>query len=129
MFQSAARDSVYMEHCVVRPASNDAYITFYGAPHWERDFIGLPETTAQDTAQRSSAGCAYGVMNESAGLMIGWNQGHIPFGQVYVPFGYGMDDDYWDIRKSGSGKLSLQGGGAPDLDEYVRVFCQQVRGY
>jgi len=129
MFQSAARDPIYSEHIICKPSAGDTMLSHYAAPHWERCPSYMSETVGQDMAYISAAGCLYKAMNESGGIMEGFATGHIPFGQVYVPFGYGMDEDYWDIRKSGSGKLSLQGGGTPDVDEYVRVFCQQVRGY
>jgi len=129
MFQSAARDPIYSEHCILKPAAGDTMLTFYGAPHWEREPSMMPETTGMDCALITAAGCKYQVMNETAGIMAGFLTGHIPFGQVYVPFGDPQSEDYWDITKSGSGKLSLQAGATPDVDEYVRVFCQQVRSY
>jgi hypothetical protein len=90
----------------------------------------MSETTGQDMALTTAAGCLYKAMNESGGIMAGFAIGHIPFGQVFIPFGYPKDEaGYWDIGRSGSGRLSLKAGATPDVDEYVRVFCQQVRAY
>ena len=129
MFQSAARDPIYLEHIIARTAANDTMLSFYAAPHWERAMLTTPTAAGCDFAYTSAAGCKYQVMTEAVNVFEGFAQGHIPFGQVYVPFGNLMSEDYWDITKSGSGKLALQSGATPDVDEYVRVFCQQVRGY
>lgn len=129
MFQTAARDPIYMEHIICKPSAGDTMLEHFAAPHWERCPSYMSETTGQDMAYLSAAGCLYSAMNESGGIMEGFATGHVPFGQVFVPFGSLKGEDYWDIRKSGSGKLALQAGGTPDVDEYVRVFCQQVRGY
>jgi len=129
MFQSAARDPIYSEHVILKPSAGDTMLHFFGAPHWEREPSMMSETTGQDAALITAAGCDYQVMNEAADVMAGFLHGHIPFGQVYVPFGDDETEEWWDIRNSGSGKLSLQAGGTPDIDEYVRVYCQQIRGY
>jgi len=72
----------------------------------------------------------YQIASEHVNLMEGFAIGHIPFGQVYVPFGYKDDPEgYWDISRSGSGKLSLQAGAGPDIDEYVRLYTTQARMY
>lgn len=129
MFQSAARDPIYSEHIICKPSAGDTMLVHYAAPHWEREPSYMTETTGQDMALITAAGCKYQAMNESGGIMAGFASGHIPFGQIYVPFGDDETEEYWDIRKSGSGKLALQSGATPDVDEYVRVYCQQVRGY
>lgn len=130
MFQTAGRDPIWLEHVILKPAAGDTMLSFYASPHWERSIMLNPETTGMDQAIVSAAGCLYKYMNEAAGLADGFVAGHVPFGQVYVPFGYELDEfDHWDIGKSGSGKLSLQAGATPDTDEYVRVFCTQARMY
>lgn len=130
MFQSAQRDPLYIEKCIAKPSAGDTMLSHYMAPHWERCMCYMPETTGQDMAITSAAGCLYKAMDESGGLFEGVAIGHIPFGQVYIPFGYQEDPDgYWDIRKSGSGKLSLQAGATPDTDEYVRIYTTQARMY
>ena len=129
MFQTARRDPIYSEHIICKPAGGDTMLSFYGAPHWEREPSLMSETVGQDMALTTAAGCLYKVMNESGGIMAGFLHGHAPFGQVYIPFGNPAGDEYWDIKRAGSGRLELQGGATPDTDEFVRVFCQQVRSY
>lgn len=130
MFQSAARDPLYIEKCICKPSAGDTMLSHYMAPHWERCMAYMSETTGQDMAITSAAGCLYKAMNESGGVIEGVAIGHIPFGQVFIPFGYPKDiDGYWDIRESGSGKLALQAGATPDTDEYVRIYTIQDRIY
>jgi len=129
LFQTARRDPIYSEHIIVKPSAGDTMIDHYAAPHWERCPSYMSEAVGQDMAYTSAAGCKYQAMNESGGIMEGFATGHCPFGQIYIPFGDPMGEEYWDIVKAGSGKLELQAGATPDVDEYVRVFCQQVRSY
>ena len=130
MFQTAARDPLWLEHVIAKPSAGDTMLSLYCSPHWERTLVAVPTETGQDTAYTSAAGCLYKFMDESGDIFEGFAMGHVPFGQIYLPFGYGMDEwEYWDIGKSGSGKLSLQAGATPDTDEYVRAFCQQIRTY
>jgi len=130
MFQSAERDPLYLEHIIAKPSAGDTMLSHYCAPHWERTGLYVPTAAGQDTAYTSAAGCLYKFMDESGGIFEGFAIGHIPFGQTYIPFGYQDDPDgYWDIRKSGSGKVSLQSGATPDTDEYVRVYATQARMY
>jgi len=130
LFQSAQRDPIYSEHIIAKTAANDTALSYYAAPHWERTGILIPTGVGEDFFYTSAAGCLYQIASEHVNLMEGFAIGHIPFGQVYIPFGYQDDlEGYWDIRKSGSGKLSLQSGNTPDTDEYVRVYTTQARLY
>jgi len=130
MFQSAARDPIYQEHIIVKTGAADTDFSFYAAPHWERTGLLIPTGAGEDFFYTSAAGCLYKIASEHVNLMEGFAIGHIPFGQVYVPFGYRDDPEgYWDISRSGSGKLSLQAGATPDTDEYVRLYTTQARMY
>jgi len=130
MFQSAARDPIYAEHVIFKTAVADTVLEFYGAPHWERCSLHTPTGAGEDFFYTSAAGCLYKVASEHVNLMEGFLFGHIPFGQIYIPFGYRKDlDGHWDIRNSGSGKLALQAGATPDTDEYVRIHTVQTRIY
>lgn len=131
MFQSAARDPLWQEHVIAKTAAADTDLTFYAAPHWERTFLGLTADASGYLDYHSAAGCAYAIAtNGGAKLFEGFATGHIPFGQIYIPFGYKEDEyDYWEPGKTGSGRLELQAGATPDTDEYVRVHAQQLRMY
>lgn len=130
MFQSAARDPLWQEHIIAKPAAADTALTFYCAPHWERTFLGMVTEAGGDSFYTSAAGCAYAFASENGNIFEGFAIGHIPFGQVYIPLGNEKDEwDYWEPGRSGAGRLELQAGATPDTDEYVRVHCQQIRTY
>jgi len=130
MFQSAERDPIYLEHVIAKTSAGDTDLSHYCAPHWERTGLYMVTGAGADSAYTSAAGCLYKFRVEAAQIFEGFATGHIPFGQVYIPFGYREDPEgWWDIRKSGSGKLSLQAGATPDTDEYVRVYTTQARLY
>ena len=131
LFQNAARDPMWLEHVLLSTAAAATNLTAYQAPHWERRFVGNNEGAGLAVAVISNAGCKLVCQNATAATLIeGFSIGHVPFGQVWIPFGASdAIEDTWDIRKSGSGKLTLKAGATPDTDEYVRVFAQQARLY
>ena len=129
-FQAAARDPLWGEHVILKPAAAATDLTFYGTPHWERRFVGNVEGTAYAIAGVSNAGCLFKVQNATAAAIIeGWIFGHCPFGQLYIPFGEPEGMEFWDVNRAGSGKLSIKNGASSDTDEYVRVFVDQCRKY
>jgi hypothetical protein len=131
LFQTAARDPIYAEHVLFKTAAAATDLTAYQASHWERRFVGNVEGAGVGVGVTSNAGCKLVAQNATAAAIIeGFSFGHVPFGQVYIPFGKrDAIEDSWDIRKSGSGRLILQAGATPDTDEYVRVHVQQARLY
>lgn len=131
MFQTAQRDPIWSEHLICKTAAAATDLSIYGSPHWERTLLAHVEGTAYPIAVVSSAGCLIKVQNATAAAIVeGFIQGHVPFGQVFVPMGnLQTEGDYWDVRNLKRARLSLQAGTAPDTDEYVRVYTQQVSPY
>jgi len=120
----------WMEKVIFKVAGADTDLDFYASPHWERSFVGVCADASGYLDYHSAAGCLYDVACNAVNLVEGWAQGHAPFGQIFVPFGpLDTVDEYWDIQRSASGKLSIQAGAGPDTDEYVRAYVQQVRSY
>jgi len=130
LFQSSSYYNPWMEKVIYRSAGTGA-LTFYASPHWERSFVGVASGQTYALNYTSAAGCAYAVANATGWTVVeGWAQGHNPFGQTFLKtFGGDSLDDCWNIDYAGSGRLELQAGTGPDVDEYVRVFTQQIRTY
>ena len=131
LFQNAGRDPIFAEHVLLKTAAAATDLTAYQAAHWERRFVANNEGAGVGVGVTSSAGCKLVCQSAGAAYIVeGFSIGHNPFGQTFIPFG-AVDaiEDTWDIRKSGSGKLTLKAGATPDVDEYVRVFVQQARLY
>ena len=122
--------NMWQEKVLFKTAAAATDLSFYASPHWERTYEGHVEGTAYATAVVSAAGCLYKLQNATAAAIIeGFAMGHAPFGQTFLPFGDLEGVEYWDIQKAASGKLSLLADASCDVDEYVRVFVQQVRDY
>lgn len=130
LFQSSAYYDPWNDMVVLKPASTAAF-TFYITPHWERQSHLFNTAAATAVRNDSRAGCAQ-VMAVATGAAVcqGMVFGHNPFGQTFIKT-FGGDDieDCWQIEYAGSGRLELQAGAGPDLDEYVRVYTQQIRKY
>jgi hypothetical protein len=131
LFQAAGRDPLYGEHVLLKTAAAATDLTAYQAAHWERRFMGNNEGAGVGVGVTSNAGCKLVCQSAGAAYIVeGWSIGHAPFGQCWIPFGASdAIEDCWDIRKSGSGRMSLKAGATPDTDEYVRVAVQQARLY
>jgi len=112
------------------PDDNNAF-DIYVTPHWERQSHVMDTLTAQGVANFSTQGCLQQIMSAAFGnVHQGWVFGHAPFGQTFVQTYGGQDlGDCWNIEYSGSGRLELHDGAGPDLDEYMRVYIQQIRKY
>lgn len=120
----------WMDMVYACPDDNEAF-DIYVTTHWERFAHMLDTLTAQGVANFSTQGCLTQLMSAAFGnVHQGWVMGHCPFGQTFIKTYGGQDiEDCWHIQEKGSGQLQIQDGAGPDLDEYIRVFTQQVRTY
>ena len=112
------------------PDGTNALNTFI-TPHWERQSHLLSTLTAQAIRNNSAQGCVQ-IIQAAVGAetLQGWVHGHCPFGQTFIQTFGGQDlEDCWQIGVKGSGQLDLTAGAGPDVDEYVRVYTQQIRSY
>jgi len=112
------------------PDDNLAF-DIYVSPHWERQSHLMDTLTAQGVANFSTQGCLQQIMSAAFGnVHQGMVFGHAPFGQTFLKtFGGDKIEDCWQIKYSGSGRLEIHDGAGPDLDEYLRVYTQQIRTY
>ena len=131
LFQSSAYYDPWNDMILAKTAAATTGLTAYVSPHWER--IAHIKNTAAPAAVmcNSSAGCAVSLQTATAAYVVqGMVFGHNPFGQTFLKtFGGDKIEDCWQIAYAGSGRLELQAGAGPDLDEYVRVYTQQIRTY
>ena len=130
MYQSGAYYDPWNDMVYVRPSGTSLF-TYYLTPHFER-FGHMMNTGATNAVQNTSAaGCtAQLAMATAPNVAQGMVFGHNPFGQTWLKT-HGGDtiDDCWDIASFGSGRLELTAAAGPDVDEYVRVYTQQIRDY
>jgi len=130
MYQSGAYYDPWNDMVYVLPSSTSAF-GYFLTPHFERQ-AHLSNTLATTAVMnQSAAGCAQNMaVATGANVCQGMVFGHNPFGQTWLKT-YGGDslDDCWNIEYAGSGRLELQAAAGPDVDEYIRVYTQQIRGY
>lgn len=131
LFQSSGYYDPWNDMILAKTAAATTGLTAYVTPHWER-IAHIKNTAAPAGVMcNSSAGCAVSLQTATAGYIVqGMVFGHNPFGQTFIKT-FGGDDigDAWNIDYAGSGRLELQAGAGPDVDEYVRVYTQQIRKY
>lgn len=131
LFQSSAYYDPWTDMVIMKANAAATDYTIYITPHWERQSHLLNTATENATRNNSAAGCAQIVAVATAGAVLqGMVFGHNPFGATFIKT-YGGDDvdDAWQIGTKGHGRLELKAGATPDVDEYVRVYTQQVRKY
>lgn len=131
LFQASAYYSPWHDMVLCKTAAATTGLTVYVSPHWERHFHPINTAAPAATMASSTAGCLQSVQTATAGYVVqGIVFGHNPFGQTWIKtFGGDKLEDCWQIERTGGGRLELKAGATPDIDEYVRVYTQQIRGY